>query len=121
MKTVKNSKSDLSHLAIHTTVNPEFIRGNAGFKSSDLDYLGKLSLLTSALDGALGNRLTIPYFDLHDLRIDFIPTDDPLVLTPEAIVDGILLTAKELEINSKKQNSLELSKAVDLRLFFVAI
>ena len=120
MKTVKNSKSDLSHLAIHTTVNPEFINGKPGFKSSDLEYLGKLSVLTSALDGALGNRLTIPYFDLHDLRIDFIPTDGPLALTPEAIVEGILLTAKELEINSKKQNSLELSKAVT-NYFYVRI
>lgn len=117
MKTVKNSKSDICYLAIPASANPEFINGKAGFKRSDLDYLGKLSLLTSALDSALGNRLTIPYFDLHDLRIDFLPTDNPLALSPEAIVDELMMTANELKLNAVKQNPLPSNNAVTFKTY----
>lgn len=117
MKHVKKSKSDLSHFAIHATANPEFLYGVAAFATNDLEYFGKISQLSSALDSAFGNRITRSYIDWPDLRIDFLPTDNPLALSPDAIVDELMMTANELKLNAVKQNPLPSNNAVTFKTY----
>lgn len=112
MPPVIHSKNNRPHLLLSICNKPDFYNEKPIIVAKEIEHFGKHGPLVSSLYEAIGDRISRPYLDWPALRIDFLSTDDPLTLNPEAIVNGILLTAKELEMNAKKQNSLELNKAV---------